>query len=53
VQRIFKFDTDNIFLQSAYSNAWGDYDDWKEFERQINLRGIDTDELVYETEILL
>ncbi len=42
---IFKFDTDNIFLQSAYSNAWGDYDDWKEFERQINLRGIDTDEL--------
>ncbi len=42
---IFKFDTDNIFLQSAHSNAWGDYDDWKEFEQQINLRGIDTDEL--------
>ncbi len=42
---IFKFDIDNIFLQSAYSNAWGDYDDWLEFEKQIKLRGIDTDKL--------
>ena len=42
---MFKFDTDNIFLQSAYSNAWGDYDDWLEFERNIKLRGVDTEAL--------
>lgn len=38
---IFKFDVDNIFLQSAYSNAWGDYDDWLAFEEEITTRGVD------------
>ncbi len=32
---IYKFDTSNIFLQSAYSNSFGDKDDWKRFEEEI------------------
>lgn len=32
---IFKFDTRNIFLQSASSNGWGGYDDWIAFENEV------------------
>lgn len=42
---LFKFDLDNIFLQSAKSNGWGDYDDWKQFELEIKNRGIDVEAL--------
>ena len=32
---MMKFDESNIFLQSAQSNGFGDYDDWKQFEAEI------------------
>ncbi len=35
---MFKFDLSNIFLQSAYSNSFGDKDDWKAFEQEITRR---------------
>lgn len=35
---MYKFCTDNIFLQSAYSNSFGDKDDWKAFEKEIARR---------------
>lgn len=34
-----RFDTDNIFLQSNKSNKLGDYDEWKEFELELERRG--------------
>jgi hypothetical protein len=32
---MFKFELLNIHLQSAYSNSWGDKDDWKRFEKEL------------------
>jgi len=32
---IYKFDPRNIHLQSARSNSWGDFDDWKSYEAEL------------------
>lgn len=40
---LFKFDEQNIHLQSAGSNAWGDYDHWKAFEAELRRRGYAVD----------
>lgn len=40
---LYKFDEQNIHLQSASSNAWGDYDHWKAFEAELRRRGYAVD----------
>lgn len=42
---LFKFDERNIHLQTAQSNAWGDRDDWNNYEDELKARGIDVQEL--------
>lgn len=40
---MFKFDVRNIHLQSARSNSWGDYEDWKGYEQELKRRGLDVE----------
>ena len=35
---MYKFHPDNIHLQTAWSNSWGDKDDWKQFEQELTRR---------------
>lgn len=35
---IFKFDVDNIHMQSAQSNSWGGREDWKKYEDTLSAR---------------
>ena len=32
---MYKFHPDNIHLQTAWSNSWGDKDDWQQFEEEL------------------
>ncbi len=38
---IYKFDVRNIHLQSAQSNSWGDFEDWKAYEKELARRKVD------------
>lgn len=38
---LYKFDIRNIHMQSYSSNAWGDFDDWKAYEQELERRGVD------------
>lgn len=45
---LFKFDARNIHAQDGYSNKYGNYDDFRNFEAEVKRRGYDWDLFEYE-----
>ena len=45
---LFKFDVRNIHAQDGYNNKFGNYDDFRNFEKEVRRRGYDWD--LFETE---
>lgn len=40
---LYKFDTRNIHAQDGYNNKFGNYDDFRNFEKEVKRRGYDWD----------